>query len=173
MHQAKSELSKLVARAEAGEEIVIARGDKPVVRIVPVGDQVKRQREGAHDIDWFEHAPDDYISKAGIAAYYKKHPADWDEMRQMVGFGEDKQSEYDVSGIRQAVETGKEFTILHDGKAVAKVVPADAGAKRVRGFGILAHLPAVPDGAFFEPLSDEELRAWEGEQSYDPDKAGS
>jgi prevent-host-death family protein len=43
IHEAKTQLSALVARAEAGEEIVIARANKPVVRLVPVGsEQVQR-----------------------------------------------------------------------------------------------------------------------------------
>lgn len=33
IHQAKTNLSKLVARAEAGEEIVIMRGKQPVARL--------------------------------------------------------------------------------------------------------------------------------------------
>jgi hypothetical protein len=32
VHQAKTQLSKLIARAEAGEEIVIARGREPAVK---------------------------------------------------------------------------------------------------------------------------------------------
>jgi len=36
MHEAKTKLSQLVQRAEAGEEIVIARNGKPVARLVPV-----------------------------------------------------------------------------------------------------------------------------------------
>ncbi len=36
VHEAKTHLSKLLERAEAGEEIVIARGGKPVARLVPV-----------------------------------------------------------------------------------------------------------------------------------------
>jgi prevent-host-death family protein len=36
MHQAKTRLSELVERALAGEEVVIARDDKPMVRLVPV-----------------------------------------------------------------------------------------------------------------------------------------
>jgi prevent-host-death family protein len=36
IHEAKTQLSKLIARAEAGEEIVIARGKDPVVRLAPV-----------------------------------------------------------------------------------------------------------------------------------------
>jgi prevent-host-death family protein len=36
IHVAKTHLSRLVARAEAGEEIVIARGNKPVAKLVPV-----------------------------------------------------------------------------------------------------------------------------------------
>jgi antitoxin (DNA-binding transcriptional repressor) of toxin-antitoxin stability system len=36
MHEAKTTLSQLVERAEAGEEIIIARNGKPAVRLVPV-----------------------------------------------------------------------------------------------------------------------------------------
>ncbi len=36
LHAAKTNLSKLVKRVEAGEEIVIARGNKPVARLVPI-----------------------------------------------------------------------------------------------------------------------------------------
>ncbi|PTL58384.1 type II toxin-antitoxin system Phd/YefM family antitoxin [Paraconexibacter algicola] len=36
MHEAKTKLSQLVERAEAGEEIVIARRGKPVVRLTPL-----------------------------------------------------------------------------------------------------------------------------------------
>lgn len=34
MHEAKSQLSKLVEAAERGEEIILARGDVPVARLV-------------------------------------------------------------------------------------------------------------------------------------------
>ena len=36
MHEAKTHLSKLVARAMDGEEIVIASGNHPKVKLVPV-----------------------------------------------------------------------------------------------------------------------------------------
>lgn len=36
MHEAKTHLSRLVERVEAGEEIVIARGGRPVARLVPM-----------------------------------------------------------------------------------------------------------------------------------------
>jgi prevent-host-death family protein len=35
MHEAKTQLSKLVERAEGGEEIVITRRGEPAVRLVP------------------------------------------------------------------------------------------------------------------------------------------
>ncbi|HEV8605274.1 MAG TPA: type II toxin-antitoxin system prevent-host-death family antitoxin [Tepidisphaeraceae bacterium] len=35
VHQAKTSLSKLLARVERGEEIIIARSGKPVARLVP------------------------------------------------------------------------------------------------------------------------------------------
>lgn len=42
MHEAKTHLSSLVARAVGGEEIVIARGDKALVKLVPVSTEPKR-----------------------------------------------------------------------------------------------------------------------------------
>ena len=36
IHAAKTNLSRLIERACKGEEIVIARGDEPVVRLVPI-----------------------------------------------------------------------------------------------------------------------------------------
>ncbi|HXO00481.1 MAG TPA: type II toxin-antitoxin system Phd/YefM family antitoxin [Stellaceae bacterium] len=42
IHAAKTHLSRLIARAEAGEEIVIARGRKPVVKLVAIETKPKR-----------------------------------------------------------------------------------------------------------------------------------
>jgi prevent-host-death family protein len=44
IHQAKSNLSRLIQAAVAGEEIVIARGKTPLVRLVQVR-RMKRKRE--------------------------------------------------------------------------------------------------------------------------------
>jgi prevent-host-death family protein len=35
IHDAKTDLSRLIARAAAGEEIIIARAGKPVARLIP------------------------------------------------------------------------------------------------------------------------------------------
>lgn len=43
VHEAKTQLSKLLARVAAGEEIVIARAGKPVARLVPVAQKRKRR----------------------------------------------------------------------------------------------------------------------------------
>jgi prevent-host-death family protein len=39
MHEAKTHLSKLVARVEGGEQIVITRAGKPAAKLVPVREQ--------------------------------------------------------------------------------------------------------------------------------------
>lgn len=36
VHAAKTQLSRLIDAALAGEEVIIAKGDKPVVRLVPI-----------------------------------------------------------------------------------------------------------------------------------------
>jgi prevent-host-death family protein len=46
IHEAKTQLSKLIARVEAGEEIVIARGKEPVARLMPVLGKKKRPPAG-------------------------------------------------------------------------------------------------------------------------------
>jgi len=46
VHRAKTHLSRLIARALAGEEIVIARGDTPAVRLVPVAVSKPRRVPG-------------------------------------------------------------------------------------------------------------------------------
>ncbi len=43
VHQAKTELSRLLARVEAGEDVVIARRGQPVARVVACKAPVKRQ----------------------------------------------------------------------------------------------------------------------------------
>jgi len=44
MHAAKTNLSRLIAEAEAGEDVVILRGAKPVVRLVAIGPDAQRPR---------------------------------------------------------------------------------------------------------------------------------
>lgn len=46
VHRAKTNLSKLIAKALAGEEVIIARGDTPVVRLVPVAASAPRRIPG-------------------------------------------------------------------------------------------------------------------------------
>ncbi len=47
IHKAKTELSRLIERACRGEEIIIARGKKPVVRLVAIEDQTGERKPGA------------------------------------------------------------------------------------------------------------------------------
>lgn len=43
IHEAKTNLSRLLAQAEDGEEVIIARNGKPVARLVSVQKRGKRQ----------------------------------------------------------------------------------------------------------------------------------
>ncbi|MEQ1619196.1 MAG: type II toxin-antitoxin system prevent-host-death family antitoxin [Terricaulis sp.] len=42
IHEAKTNLSKLIVKVEAGEEVVICRGDKEVARLIPVPEPTAR-----------------------------------------------------------------------------------------------------------------------------------
>lgn len=68
IHDAKTRLSSLIARAEAGEEIIIARANKPVVRLVPVqAARVQRQlgeAKGMVEIaPDFDELPEDFMEQ--------------------------------------------------------------------------------------------------------------
>jgi prevent-host-death family protein len=70
IHKAKTNLSRLIERAAAGEEIIIARGAKPVARLVPVG-AVKGKRQSGRWKGKFEIHPDFFepLSDDELAAW--------------------------------------------------------------------------------------------------------
>jgi prevent-host-death family protein len=41
IHEAKTNLSRLIERVEHGEEIIISRAGKPVAKIIPLGRQAR------------------------------------------------------------------------------------------------------------------------------------
>lgn len=47
IHEAKTQLSRIIEQACQGEDIVIARAGKPVVRIVPIAPRPSGRRFGA------------------------------------------------------------------------------------------------------------------------------
>lgn len=71
IHDAKTQLSKLVEQALRGEEVVIARAGKPLVRLVPVAADVSSriggQWHGAVSIaEDFDTLPPDVAEAFGI-----------------------------------------------------------------------------------------------------------
>jgi prevent-host-death family protein len=62
IHEAKTQLSQLIHRALAGEEVVIARAGEPLVRLVPIhqdtrprqGGQMKGRIRIAEDFDAYD-----------------------------------------------------------------------------------------------------------------------
>lgn len=46
IHEAKTHLSKLIQKALAGEEIIIAKGKKPLVKLVVIPELRKQRRIG-------------------------------------------------------------------------------------------------------------------------------
>lgn len=52
IHEAKTQLSKLIARVEAGEEIIIARASKPVAKLTPIEDGKRRPTFGCMKGKW-------------------------------------------------------------------------------------------------------------------------
>lgn len=72
MHAAKTQLSDLVKRARAGEEIIIARDGAPAVKLVPVDMDAPAPMFGALagrirvPASFFDELPDDELSAWGV-----------------------------------------------------------------------------------------------------------
>jgi prevent-host-death family protein len=73
VHEAKTHLSRLLARVERGEEFVLARGGEPVARLIPYRDETEpRRRPGSakgkiviHD-DFDDPLPEDIAGAFGM-----------------------------------------------------------------------------------------------------------
>jgi prevent-host-death family protein len=69
MHEAKIQLSKLIA---SGEEIVIARNGEPVAGLVPIRPPVSRREPGSAagsfsvPIEFFEPLPDEILNSFNV-----------------------------------------------------------------------------------------------------------
>lgn len=67
VHEAKTQLSKLLARVEKGEEVLIARAGKPVARLAPIESPRAPRKPGSAkgkiwtSDDFHEPLPDDVI----------------------------------------------------------------------------------------------------------------
>ncbi len=68
VHEAKTNLSRLLQKAAKGEEVIIARGSKPVARLVPIGEIAGRRRPGSMKgilrigAEFFEPLPRDELA---------------------------------------------------------------------------------------------------------------
>lgn len=60
VHAAKTNLSKLIEQACAGEEVVIARDNEPMVKLVPVQKSAPKRQFGA--LKGQLNIPDDFFS---------------------------------------------------------------------------------------------------------------
>lgn len=60
IREAKANLSRLIKKACDGEEVIIARGKKPIVKLVPVGPQLKKRAPGGFEgqFSWTDDAFD-------------------------------------------------------------------------------------------------------------------
>ena len=69
VHEAKSNLSRLMDRARAGEEIILAKAGEPWAKIVPITPAPKRQRQPGGwpitgdipDSVWFDPMPEEEL----------------------------------------------------------------------------------------------------------------
>jgi prevent-host-death family protein len=69
-HEAKTHLSRLIDRALAGEEVVIARAGRPVVKLQPVAERRVPRLGTAAGTVTFHEGWDDPMSEDELADWY-------------------------------------------------------------------------------------------------------
>lgn len=74
VHQAKTQFSRLLKEAEAGKEVVVMRGKKPVAKIVAIDTTFSRKslagayaKDGYADDDAFDPMTDEELIQSGLA----------------------------------------------------------------------------------------------------------
>ncbi|MBO0662946.1 type II toxin-antitoxin system prevent-host-death family antitoxin [Jiella sp. MQZ9-1] len=79
----------------------------------------------------------------------------------------------DLADLLARVEAGEEVLITRGDAPVAKLVPVEAAEGTLlprRVPGALAHLrDKIPSDLFLQPMSEDELAAWEGKYSFPGD----
>jgi len=69
-----------------------------------------------------------------------------------------------LSKLIARAEAGEEVVITRGNTPVARLTPIETKTPLKRRFGMLkGKIPDLPDGFFFDPLPEEELRLWGGE----------
>lgn len=60
LYEAKTSLSQLVERAAKGEEVIIAKAGKPMVRLVPVVEKAAKKRKSGQNLMGISYIADDF-----------------------------------------------------------------------------------------------------------------
>lgn len=69
VHAAKTNLSQLLARVEAGEEIILARGKQPIAKLVPIDPPKSKRQFGVlrglikFDESFFDPLPEEELAR--------------------------------------------------------------------------------------------------------------
>lgn len=80
------------------------------------------------------------------------------------------EADTELSRLIDRVEAGEEIVLVRDKAPVARLVPVESEKTNIRGYGSLAHLrDSLPADLFLEPMSEDELDAWEGKYSFPGD----
>ncbi len=74
-------------------------------------------------------------------------------------------AEKELAALIERARQGEEIVISDGTKPGVKLAPVEPPmpSYRGRGFGMFKGQFAVPDSAFFDPLSEDELALWNGE----------
>ncbi|MFC5861008.1 type II toxin-antitoxin system Phd/YefM family antitoxin [Acidicapsa dinghuensis] len=91
VHQAKTQFSKLLREAEAGKEVIVMRGSKPVAKIIPISsvpDTAKRRMAGGFEgLVSFDDSVFDPLTDEQMIEYGFDNPAKDERYKDFVDTG--------------------------------------------------------------------------------------
>jgi prevent-host-death family protein len=125
IHAAKTHLSRLIERVEAGEEIVIARAGRPVARLVPLGPNMALREPGR------------WIGRVALAPDFD---ASDPELLDAFDSGEQPQALIDAATIPEIV---RESHIARDAQIAEAVAPYLTSKDRLAPGSEVDRLPAI------------------------------
>lgn len=69
-----------------------------------------------------------------------------------------------LSKLMDRARAGEEIILAKAGEPWAKLGPIDLAPRRPRQPGGWPELAAIPDSVWFDPMSEEDLKLWEGKR---------
>jgi len=153
IHDAKTNFSKLIAFALAGEEVIIAKAGQPLVKILPITEKQKQKQKQIEEENK-ESRFGAYKGKIKIADDFDAPVPD--EIlntfyKEIASF----EAKNKLSALLKEVENGGSYTITVRGQPIADLVPT----KGLKAQEMLEAIKSMQDAPRIKGVSAEDIKS--------------